>query len=67
MSSEKEESEKIPSHLSSLKDISGYKTINITEDYTITERQIIKYWSDRARETNENESRATNQRDTGTS
>ena len=51
-----EERNRILSNLRNLKDISEYKTINITEDYTITERWMIKDWSDKANEKNKNES-----------
>ena len=36
-----------------LKDIPEYKTIHVTEDYTINERQKIKDWSDKAKEKKE--------------
>ena len=39
-----------------MKDIPEYKTISIIEDYVITERRMIKDWSDRAKERNKNES-----------
>ena len=41
---------RILSNLRNLKDISEYKTISVTEDYTITERRMIKDWSDKAEE-----------------
>ena len=56
MSSEEEDkSEKIPSDLSNLKDIPEYKTVSVTKDYTITEKRMIKYWSDSAKKTKEND------------
>ena len=45
-----EERNCILSNLRNLKDIPEYKTISVTEDYTITERQRIKDWSDKAKE-----------------
>ena len=45
-----EERNGILSILIILKDIPEYKTINVTEDYTINERQKIKDWSDKAKE-----------------
>ena len=52
-----EERDKVPSNLRKLKDIPEYKTINVTEDYSITQRRMIKDWSgDRAKQRNKNES-----------
>ena len=51
-----EERNKILSNLGNLKDIPEYKTISVTEDYTITGRRMIKDWSDKAKEKNKNES-----------
>ena len=51
-----EERNRILSNLRYLKDIPEYKIISVTEDYTITERQMIKDWSDKANEKNKNES-----------
>ena len=51
-----EERNKILSNLRNLKGIPEHKTISITEDYTINERQIIKDSSDKAKEKNKNES-----------
>ena len=51
-----EERNRILSNLRYLKDIPEYKTISVTEDYTITERRMIKDWSDKANEKNKNES-----------
>ena len=51
-----EERNRILPNLRNLKDIPEYKTISVTEDYTITERRMIKDWSDKAKEKNENES-----------
>ena len=48
-----EERNGILSILIILKDIPEYKTINVTEDYTINERQKIKDWSDKAKEKKE--------------
>ena len=45
-----EERNGILSILIILKDIPEYKTIIVTEDYTINERQKIKDWSDKAKE-----------------
>ena len=45
-----EERNGILSILIILKDIPEYKTISVTEDYTINERQKIKDWSDKAKE-----------------
>ena len=44
------------SNLRNLKDFPEYKNISVTEDYTITERRMIKDWSDKAKEKNKNES-----------
>ena len=55
MNMEKERS-KILSNLRNLKDIPEYKTISVTEDYTITERRMIKDSSDKANEKNKNDS-----------
>ena len=51
-----EERNKILSNLRILKDIREYRTISVTEDYTITERRMIKDWSGKAKEKNKNES-----------
>ena len=51
-----EERNRILSNLRYLKDIPEYKTISVNEDYTITERRMIKDWSDKANEKNKNES-----------
>ena len=48
-----EERNGILSILIILKDIPEYKTIHVTEDYTINERQKIKDWSDKAKEKKE--------------
>ena len=45
-----EERNRILSNLRNLKDIPEYKTISVTEDFTITERRIIKDWSDKPKE-----------------
>ena len=45
-----EERNRILSNLRYLKDIPEYKIISVTEDYTITERQMMKDWSDKANE-----------------
>ena len=50
-----EERNRILSNLRYLKDIPEYKTISVTEDYTITERRMIKDWSDKSKEKNKNE------------
>ena len=47
---------RILSNLRNLEDIPEYKTISVIEDYTITERRMIKDWSDKAKEKNKNES-----------
>ena len=47
---------RILSNLRNLKDIPEYKTISVTEDYTITKRRMIKDWSDKTKEKNKNES-----------
>ena len=47
---------RILSNLRNLKGISEHKTISVTEDYTITERRMIKDWSNKAKEKNKNES-----------
>ena len=39
---------KIMLNLSNLKNQSSYKGISITEDYTITERKLLKDWSNKA-------------------
>ena len=49
-----EERNKILSNLRNLKDIPEYKAISVTEDYTITERRMVKDWSDKAKEKNKN-------------
>ena len=51
-----EEKKRILSNLRNLKGIPEYKTISVTEDYTITEKRMIKDWSDKAKEKNKNES-----------
>ena len=45
----KEERNMILSNLKNLKGILEYKAISVTENYTITERQMIKDWSDKAK------------------
>ena len=52
-----EERNKILSNLKNLKGIPERKTISITENYTVTERRMIKDWSDKAKKKNKNESR----------
>ena len=52
----KVERNRILSNLRKLKGIPEYKNISVTEDYTITERRMIKDWSDKAKEKNKNES-----------
>ena len=49
-----DERNRILSNLRNLKGIPEYKTISVTEDYTITERQMIKDWSDTAKGKNKN-------------
>ena len=44
-----EERNRILSNLRNPKDIPEYKAISVTEDYTITERRMIKDWSDKAK------------------
>ena len=44
-----EEINRILSNLRNLKDIPEYKTISVTKDYTISERRMIKDWSDKAK------------------
>ena len=48
-----EERNGILSILIILKDIPEYKTIHVTEDYPINERQKIKDWSGKAKEKKE--------------
>ena len=50
-----DERNRILSNLRNLKGIPEYKTISVTEDYTITERQMIKDLSDTAKGKNKNE------------
>ena len=45
-----EERNRILSNLRNLKGIPEYKIISLTEDYTITGRQMTKDWSDKAKE-----------------
>ena len=45
-----EERNRILSNLRNLKGIPEYKTISVTEDYTITERRMMKDLSDKAKE-----------------
>ena len=52
----KEERNMILSNLKNLEGIPEYKAISVTENYTITERQMIKDWSDKAKGKNKNES-----------
>ena len=51
-----EERNRILSNLRNVKDIPEYKTISVTDGYTITERRKIEDWSDKAKEKNKNES-----------
>ena len=51
----KEERNRILSNLRNLKGVPEYKTISVTEDYTITERRMIKDWSNKVKEKNKNE------------
>ena len=51
-----EDKDKIMTNLRNLKDQNEFKGISITDDYTLTERQIIKVYSDKAKEYNEEES-----------
>ena len=50
-----EDRNKIIASLSNLKGQQTYKGISITEDYTIADRQLIKRWSEKAKESNANE------------
>ena len=52
----KEERNMILSNLKNLKGIPEYKAISVTENYTITERQMMKDWSDKPKGKNKNES-----------
>ena len=52
MNTEKERN-RILSNLRNLKDVPEYKTISVTEDYTINERRMMKVWSDKAKEKQE--------------
>ena len=45
-----EERSSILSNLRNLKGIPEYKTITVIEDFTITERRMIKGWSDKVKE-----------------
>ena len=45
-----EERNRILSNLRILNGIPEYKNIIVTEDYTITERRMIKDWSDKVKE-----------------
>ena len=51
-----DEGNRILSNLRNLKYIPEYKTISVTENYTITERRMIKDWSGKVKEKNKNES-----------
>ena len=51
-----DEGNRILSNLRNLKYIPEYKTISVTENYTITERRMIKEWSGKVKEKNKNES-----------
>ena len=51
-----EERNRILSNLRNLKDVPEYKTISVTEDYTINERRMINVWSDKAKGKNKNQS-----------
>ena len=50
-----DDKERIMNNLRKLKDKDQYKGISITDDYTISERQIIKEFTTRAKERNQNE------------
>ena len=45
----------IMGNLSSLKDYPGYRKISIMDDYTPAERQLIKAWTEKAKQRNEEE------------
>ena len=47
-----EERDKILSNLRNLKDITNCKTVSVTKHFTITEKHVIKDWSDKAKERN---------------
>ena len=51
-----EERSSILSNLRNLKGIPEYKTISVIEEFTITERRMIKDWPDKVKEKNKNES-----------
>ena len=55
-----ENKDKIMDNLRNLKDKDEYKGISITEDYTVSEREIIKEYSDKAKEKNSLEPENTN-------
>ena len=50
------ERNRVLSNLRNLKDVPEYKTISVTEDYTINERRMINVWSDKGKEKNKNQS-----------
>ena len=41
--------------LRNLKGIDKYKKVSITNDYTLTERKVIKEWTQKAKQQNEKE------------
>ena len=50
-----EDKEKVMTNLKNLKSIEKYKRISITNDYTLTQRRIVKEWIQKAKERNEKE------------
>ena len=50
-----EDKEKVMTNLKNPKGIDKYKGISITNDYTLTQRKIIKEWIQKAKESNEKE------------
>ena len=49
-----EEKNKIMANLRNLKDQVAFKGLSVTDDYTIAERQMIKEWTDKVKENNDN-------------
>ena len=51
-----EEKNKIMANLRNLKDQVAFKGLSVTDDYTVTERKMIKEWTDKVKENNDKES-----------
>ena len=55
-----DEKRKLFNNLKALKEVEKYRSISISDDYTIAERQLIREWAVKAKEKNQNEPQDSN-------